>query len=141
MLFLAFGQFFAAMISGKLLNKYGRKQIFITGQSVLVLILVLCFFLDMDNPYLNLDGRNFLLGVLINLHVIVFNLTLGPICIFYCSEILDDLGYIVLTLKCLGLFFALTFHIVIHEIGIGQIFMIFGVISLIICIYLSKYMQ
>lgn len=85
MLFLALGQLLAAMMSGKLLNKYGRKGIFIKGQYLIVLILILCFFLDINNPYFNLDKKHFLLGVLINVHVIVFNLTLGPICIFYCS--------------------------------------------------------
>lgn len=29
----------------------------------------------------------------------------------------------------------------IHEIGIGQMFMIFGIISLVVCVYLNKYMQ
>ena len=61
------------------------------------------------------------MGILINLHVIVFNLTLGPICIFYCSEILNDLKYVILTLKILSLFFALTSDIMIHKIGIGMI--------------------
>lgn len=140
MLFLAFGQLLAVMMSGKLLNNYGRKGIFIKGQYLIIFILLLCFFLDIDNPYLNLDRRHFLLGILINLHVIVFNLTLGPICIFYCSEILDDLKYVVLTLKCLSLFFALTSHVMIHEIGIGRMFMIFGTISLVVCVYLSKNM-
>lgn len=32
MLFLAFGQLLAAMMSGKLLNKYDRKKIFVKGQ-------------------------------------------------------------------------------------------------------------
>ncbi len=32
MLFLAFGQLLAAMMSGKLMNKYDRKKIFIKGQ-------------------------------------------------------------------------------------------------------------
>lgn len=32
MLFLAFGQLLAAMMSGKLLNKYPRKTIFLIGQ-------------------------------------------------------------------------------------------------------------
>lgn len=32
MLFLAFGQLLASMMSGKLMNKYDRKKIFIIGQ-------------------------------------------------------------------------------------------------------------
>ena len=81
------------------------------------------------------------MGILINLHVIVFNLTLGPICIFYCSEILNDLKYVILTLKILSLFFALTSDIMIHKIGIGIMFMIFGTISLVVGIYLREHME
>lgn len=137
MLFLAFGQLLAAIMSGKLMNKYDRKKIFIKGQQIIIIILFLCFFFDTKNPFFSLQTRHFCMGILINLHVIVFNLTLGPICIFYCSEILKDLKYIVLTLKILSLFFALTSDIMIHELGIGLMFMIFGVISLIVCIYLK----
>lgn len=97
----------------------------------------MCFFFDTKNPFLSVDTRHIFMGILINIHVIVFNLTLGPICIFYCSEILNDLKYVVLTLKILSLFFALTSDIMIHELGIGVMFMIFGVISLIVCIYLK----
>jgi hypothetical protein len=85
MLFLAFGQLLASMMSGRILNKYGRKGLFIKGQLLLVVILIFCFFLDIKNPYISLSRRHFLMGILINLHVIVFNLSLGPICIFYCS--------------------------------------------------------
>lgn len=85
MLFLAFGQLLASMMSGKLLNKFGRKQIFIKGQKMLVAILLLCFLFDIKNPFVSVSTRRLCLGILINLHVIVFNLTLGPVCIFYCS--------------------------------------------------------
>jgi hypothetical protein len=47
--------------------------------------LLLCFLFDIKNPFVSVDTRRLCLGVLINLHVIVFNLTLGPVCIFYCS--------------------------------------------------------
>jgi hypothetical protein len=66
-----------------------------------------------------MNRRHLLIGILINLHVVVFNLTLGPICIFYCSEIMNDLKYVILTLKCLSLFFALSSDFLIHMIGIG----------------------
>jgi MFS family permease len=136
MLFLAFGQLLAAMMSGKLLNKYPRKTIFLIGQEVIIIILFLCFFFDMPNHFLSPGIRHFCMGILINLHVVIFNLTLGPICIFYCSEILSDLKYVILTLKILSMFFALTSDIMIHKLGIGTMFMIFGVISLVVCLYL-----
>lgn len=54
---------------------------------------------------------------------------------------MKDLKYIILVLKCLSLFFALTSDIMIHKLGIGWMFMIFGAISLMVCIYLRDEMQ
>ncbi len=88
-----------------------------------------------------MNERHFFIGMLINLHVIIFNLSLGPICMFYCSEIMTDLKYMILTLKCLSLFFALSSDYLIHLLGIGQMFLIFGVLSLGVHLYLMVEMK
>jgi MFS family permease len=89
---LAFSQIIANLFSGKLIDKYGRKSIFLKGQFLIVIILTLVFLLDLKQmSFLSLSYKHSMMILLIFLHVIVFNISLGPICIFYCSEILDDM--------------------------------------------------
>jgi hypothetical protein len=47
----------------------------------------------------------------------------------------------ILTLKCLSLFFALSSDYLIHLLGIGQMFLIFGVLSLGVHLYLMVEMK
>ena len=62
-------------------------------------------------------------------HILVMNLTLGSVCIIYCSDILTDLTWVIFTLKLCAFTVALTTEYMIEYLGIGLMFMVYFVLS------------
>lgn len=75
---------------------------------------------------------------LLFVHIAAFNMTLGPVCIIYCTEILEDITWIIITLKALSLTMAVISEYMIEYLGIGFMFLLFGVLTLCSFVYLSS---
>lgn len=75
--------------------------------------------------------------VLLFVHIAAFNVTLGPVCIIYCTEILEDITWIIITLKALSLTMAVISEYMIEYMGIGFMFLLFGVLTFCAFVYLS----
>lgn len=79
--------------------------------------------------------------VFIFLHLIAMNLTLGPCCIVYCSEIVEDITWVIMTLLGLALLTALTSDFMMEYLGLGAMFFIFFTLTLGAQIFLRSNMR
>ena len=83
MLALAVCQAISSIISSRFIDKFGRKYLFIRGQSTLIFILFTVYVVDSMSNYVKVEITHYLIISLIFMHVITFNCSLGPICIIY----------------------------------------------------------
>lgn len=105
---LSLMQVLATMISTEIVDKVGRKNMILKGQFlILVFLLIVSFFDKIIIPHFWEFGT---IGIIffIFAHIMVMNLTLGPCCIIYCTEIVEDITWMIITLKGLSLSIALT---------------------------------
>ena len=80
-------------------------------------------------------------GFIVFVHIGGFSLSLGPITILYVSEILDDISPYMMLLWIETIVVALSSNIMIIKLGIGTVFLIFGVISGFGLLYIVKEMK
>jgi MFS family permease len=85
MLGLALSQMIACICAGRFIDTFGRKFLILRGQVAVIVILVVIYLTDNTFESLSKDLTHYLLIALIYIHVIVFNFTLGPICILYAA--------------------------------------------------------
>lgn len=64
-------------------------------------------------------------------------MTLGPVCIIYCTEILEDITWVIFTLKACALLVALTTEYMIEYLGLALMFLVFFVLTAASFIFLS----
>lgn len=74
-------QVVATLISTEIVDTIGRKRMLLTGQSLVGVILFSIFVFD------TIGGKvgEFAVLILIFLHILVMNMTLGSVCIVYCT--------------------------------------------------------
>ena len=85
---LSFIQVIATLVSTQVVDRAGRKKMILRGQ-VFVAFCLICIFIT-DEIIGNSWGTHFnsiTIIVFIFIHLLVMNLTLGPCCIIYCTEI------------------------------------------------------
>jgi len=85
MLGLALCQAFTCIFCGRFIDLFGRKYLLIRGQGALIVILFAIFLIDNMRDYLLPKVVHFTIIALIYLHVIIFNVSLGPICMVYAA--------------------------------------------------------
>lgn len=137
MLGLALCQLLACISAGRFIDTYGRKFLILRGQLAVIIILVVIYLTDNTFDSLSKEISHYLLIALIYIHVIVFNFTLGPICILYAAELVTNITPIVVTKRILCLLAAASTNYLIHEYGIGPMFLLYGVLSLVAYYYLK----
>ena len=64
-------------------------------------------------------------------------MSLSPVCVVYCTEIVEDIWWIIITLKVCSFSIAMTADYMIEYLGFGNMFLIFGIISIGLLLYLS----
>jgi hypothetical protein len=64
---------------------FGRKNLILKGQKTLIFILFSIFIVDNLRDYLYPNLLHFLIIALLYIHIIVFNFSLGPVCIIYAA--------------------------------------------------------
>lgn len=125
-------QVLSTLISTEVVDKLGRKDMILRGQAFIAFCLLGIFVFDklfslIFNAMFGTIGVIFL----IFLHIMTMNLTLGPCCIIYCAEIVEDITWIIITLKGCALVIALSTEYMIEYIGLGFMFLIFFGLTII----------
>lgn len=133
---LALCQLLACTFSGKFIDSFGRKYLLIRGQAGLILILAIIFLVDTYKELFRRDMYHYLLISLIYVHIIIFNFSLGPVCIIYAAELVTNITPIIVTKRMANLMVAASTNYLIHEFGIGPMFLLYGVLSLVTHSYL-----
>jgi MFS family permease len=136
MLGLSLFQLLACSFSGRFIDSFGRKYLLLRGQVAIILILGVIFILDSFADMLEKSLYNQLLIALFYLHVIVFNFTLGPVCILYAAELVSNLAPVIVTKRLVNLIVAISTNYLLHEVGIGPMFLLYAVLSLAVHYYL-----
>lgn len=136
MIGLALTQTFASLICSFLVDLFGRKYLILKGQKILIMILFSIFVVDNMQEYISSQFLHILIVVLLYLHIITFNFSLGPVGIIYAAQLVPNLTPIIVTLRFATFLVALSTNYIIHEFGIGQLFLMFGVLSTIVHTYL-----
>lgn len=127
----------ATFISSRIVDRLGRKDLIITGQAILLGILLAIFIFDkVIREYVDASVSNYGIIGLIFTHLLVMNMTLGPCCVVYCAEIVADITWMIILLKGLALLIALTTEYLIEYVGIGFMFLIFFGLGLCAHIFL-----
>lgn len=118
------------MLTGVLLNKFGRKTILLQGEALLIFF---CFFLGiMSTVYSDTskmpDTISYFMVACIILYNFSFGYTLGPVVWIYCADILTEKGIsISTTTNWLSSFIVcLIAPELLDVIGVNGLFFIFG---------------
>ena len=81
-------QILSTMLSIFTIDKIGRKKLILGGQYTIIMALLGIFLSDYGlSLYAEEMGDICIVGLLF-VHILVFNFTLGPVCIVYCAEII-----------------------------------------------------
>jgi hypothetical protein len=76
--------------------------------SIAFCLLAIVIFDKVISQVVNTTVGNYGVISLIFIHLIIMNFTLGPCCIIYCTEIVEDITWMIIMLKGLALMVALT---------------------------------
>ena len=88
--YLGLFQILFTIISGSLLDKFGRRSLMLLGETIIILSLLGAYYvLDYDKAS-GWDAK--FASYAIFAHIAGFSLSLGPITFIYLSEILDDIS-------------------------------------------------
>lgn len=72
----------------------------IDGQIQVIIILIAIYFSDNCLRYLLSDSfTNYIVVSFIMAHIVVHNRGLGSMCIIYCADILDNLNWMIISIK------------------------------------------
>jgi hypothetical protein len=85
MIGLALTQTFASLICSFLVDLFGRKYLILKGQKILIMILFSIFVVDNMQDYVSSQFLHILIVILLYLHIITFNFSLGPVGIIYAA--------------------------------------------------------
>jgi hypothetical protein len=102
-------QVFATILSTLVVDKLGRKVLILRGQAFIAICLIsITLFEEVFNELIGASATSIIVIIIIFVHLLGMNLTLGPCCIIYCTEIVEDITWMIITLKGLSLSIALT---------------------------------
>ena len=68
-------------------------------------------------------------------------MSLSPVCIVYCAEIVEDITWVIITLKMCSFSVALSADYMIEYLGFGNMFFVFGVLSIVVYLFLRDKME
>lgn len=141
MLGMAFCQLGACTLSGRLIDSFGRKCLVLWGQMGLMGVLSAIFLVDCCSDLMRPQAYHYTLITLFYLHVIVFNFTLGPVGILYAAELVDNLTPVIFTKRMVNLLIAISTNYLMHEFGIGPMFLMYAMLSLLAHYYIRDRMR
>lgn len=130
-IFASFLRLIAVLALFPIIDKNGRKPVTIISEFGMACCFFLIAFLQ------GIDGFKVTLVVFIDIYLMLFAVSLGPICWIYTSEILNDKVMAACTVFNWGTCFilVLTFPLLVDLLGLDPTFFMFGAFNLIGCIY------
>lgn len=128
--YLGLLQVLVTLVSGFMINSYGRRSLMLVGSSIVVASLILAYVFDSEVFH----SEKTVIG-LIFLHIIGFSLSLGPVTFIYAAELMENISFILIVNWVLTIMVSLLSEIMIKAIGIGKVFLFFGVCSLLCLLY------
>jgi MFS family permease len=138
MLGLAFCQGASSLICSRFVDLFGRKFLLMKGQQILIGILLAIFVVDNLGDEMGIPGLSYLTVMLIYAHVIIFNFSLGPVAVIYAAELVPNMTPMIVSLRTATFMVALSTNYIIHEFGIGQLFLLFGVLTAVAHTFLQR---
>ena len=87
---------------------------------------------------MGIPGLSYLTVMLIYAHVIIFNFSLGPVAVIYAAELVPNMTPMIVSLRTATFLVALSTNYIIHEFGIGQLFLLFGVLTAVAHTFLQR---
>lgn len=105
------------------------------GQTLVVGSLISGFFFEQI-----LDNSEKLITIVVFVHIIGFSLSLGPVSMLYVAEMMQNVTLVIFTVWILTLFVSMVSEIMIKQIGIGNVFLFYGMISFYCLVYLHRNM-
>lgn len=137
---LTFTQIIATFLATTSIEKLGRREVIVSGQAKIIIILVTVFFVEKFLGFLGSFYQNLIIMILIFGHIIVHNKSLGAMGIVYCADILDDLSWMTVSIKICSFTVAMTSEFMIEYLGISNMFLIFALLSGFAHVFVSKWM-
>ncbi|EGR32751.1 major facilitator superfamily protein, putative [Ichthyophthirius multifiliis] len=134
---IAVADFISCFLSLLIINKFGRKNLYMIGQQCLAFIIILYVFLSYN------DYKSYLKYILV-LYKFTYGIFLANILILYTSEILPAVGISLINTVALVIQFGLsqTFPTLISsDLQVEGIFLIFSIFSIIFVIIAKFYMK
>lgn len=123
------------LVSGFMINNYGRRTLMLLGSSIVVGSLLLAYIFD---SFVSHSEK--VVIALIFLHIVGFSLSLGPITFIYAAELMENVSFVLIINWVLTILVSLVSEIMIKAIGIGKVFLFFGVCSLGCLLYFYRNM-
>lgn len=109
-------QIVITLISGLLLDKFGRRPLMLVGSAIVVVSLTSAFFVS---SVLHLPQSY--IAVFVFAHIMGFSLSLGPISMLYASEIMPDISIIILLAWTFTFMVASISNMMITALGLSLI--------------------
>lgn len=128
---------FGALVTTRVIEKYGRKAVLFWGEMALAVILALMSIIA------TLDATMIWLKILTLFFVFVFSVSIGAVVWTYMSEILMDLGLTIATLaswiacSLVGIFY----NMMIEFVGLANTFLIFAIFCAIGTYFILDYIK
>ena len=132
---LGFFQFFVTIIGGFLINRFGRRLLMLSGLGVIIISLliglIITFFIE--------EHENYTIFVIFT-HSIGYSISLGPICMLYAVEALENIQIVLCVNQGLTIVITLISDMFIQSIEIYVLFAVFAVGSILSFIFFAKFM-
>ena len=107
----------------------------LVGETIIVFSLISSFLVDHI-----IEKNELYITIFVFLHIIGFSLSLGPVSMLYVAEMTEDMTFAICLVWIFTLFVSMVSEIMIKNLGIGNTFLFYGLISLFCLSYLFRNM-
>lgn len=137
-MYLGIFQIVVTIISGGLMDRFGRRSLMIFGEIMVILALLTGYYMvDFDKESL-WDPQYVTYAIFA--HMAGYSLSMGSIAVVYMSEIVNDISPYMTFVWVETILISLTSNIMMEKFGIGKVFLFFAVISMAGLAYIWKFM-
>lgn len=137
-MYLGVFQIIVTIISGGLMDRFGRRSLMICGEIMVILALLTGYYMvdfDQEGKW---DPQYVTYAIFA--HMAGYSLSMGSIAVVYMSEIVNDISPYMTFVWVETILISLTSNIMMEKFGIGKVFLFFAVISMAGLAYIWKFM-
>lgn len=131
-------QIVITLISGAVMDRFGRRTLMICGEVMIVSALLAGYYMIDFDASSKWDPQFVTYAIFV--HMAGFSLSLGPTTVVYISEIVEDITPFMTFIWVETILVSLVSNILIQEFGTGKVFLMFGLVSICGLAYVSKFM-